>query len=96
MPLFQFLFFQLCTYCTVSGLHYLHGDAADLKLGRRLKCRGLILKKVEIEIHNSPTAGLEPMPHTSVALSAQYPNVRQRKLLVRHYYHSDCSYPTAL
>jgi hypothetical protein len=29
---------------------------------------------------NFPPAGLEPMPHATVALSAQYLNVRQRKL----------------
>jgi hypothetical protein len=29
---------------------------------------------------NSPPAGLEPLPHATVALTAQYLNVRQRKL----------------
>jgi hypothetical protein len=36
-------------------------------------------KSVE-KLPNFPPAGLEPMPHVTVALTAQYLNVRQRKL----------------
>ena len=36
-------------------------------------------KSVE-KLPNVPPAGLEPMPHVTVALTAQYLNVRQRKL----------------
>ena len=36
-------------------------------------------KSVE-KLPNFPLAGLEPMPHVTVALTAQYLNVRQRKL----------------
>jgi hypothetical protein len=36
-------------------------------------------KSVE-KLPNFPPAGLEPMPHVTVALKAQYLNVRQRKL----------------
>ncbi len=36
--------------------------------------------KVKEKFPNFPPAGLEPMPHAPVALTAQYLNVRQRKL----------------
>ncbi len=36
-------------------------------------------KSVE-KLPNVPPAGLEPMPHVTAALTAQYLNVRQRKL----------------
>ncbi len=52
-------------------------------MGLLVVCRDLlsIFKvKVSREIAQCSPAGLEPMPHATVALTAQYLNVRQRKL----------------
>ncbi len=45
-----------------------------------LDCVGLLRSKSVEKLPNFPPAGLEPMPHATVALAAQYLNVRQRKL----------------
>ena len=41
---------------------------------------GFLRSKSVEKLPNFPPAGLEPMPHVTVALTAQYLNVRQRKL----------------
>ncbi len=45
-----------------------------------LDCVGFLRSKSVEKLLNFPPAGLEPMPHATVALTAQYLNVRQRKL----------------
>jgi hypothetical protein len=47
-----------------------------------LDCVGFLRSKSVEKLPNFPVAGLEPMPHATVALSltAQYLNVRQRML----------------
>jgi hypothetical protein len=55
---------------------------SSLKLVCMLKCRVFVCGRSKSlgELSNFPSAGLEPMSSTSVALTAQYLNVVQHKL----------------
>ena len=62
-------------------------DWTHLEVGLKWACWlcaeiyfGSLRSKSVEKLANFPPAGLEPMPHVTVALTAQYLNVRQRKL----------------
>jgi len=93
MPLFLiYLFYRTVwrheqTY-TLFTLFWLDEvDWMHLEVGLKWTCWlcaeiyfGSLRSKSVEKLPNFPPAGLEPMPHVTVALTAQYLNVRQRKL----------------
>jgi hypothetical protein len=65
--------------CLGFALHGWSGNMTGSLFVEKMSCCDCCgLKSVEELCH--PPTGLEPMPHNSVALMAQYLNVRQRKL----------------
>jgi hypothetical protein len=92
MPPFWIYFLVFCTICKHELTFYIvllvDMDWMHLEVGLKWACWwlyadilfGSFRPKSEEKLPNFAPAGLEPMLHATVALTAQYMNVRQRKL----------------